>query len=303
MESLEQLKIDSEIEENAPIERSKNVLDEETFEKIFDVVVNQKWLRNKNKELRYLVSQCDNNESLDLVFELLGRFTYLDPTEADRCITQITEKIFSDRRITPDNTIFCALHNDHLSDSAPVILQQIRNQIVEEDGWSEGHFFNNIGSMINNYQNQENIILVDEFIGTGYQAKKLIKRFYEKNLKSDENRIILYVIARMENSIGELSNITDEYYSTITMKRGISDYNSTEDARFKILTMKDLEARLMPEHNNQTWKSLGVGASETLYGSKIGTAPANLFPIFWWKWDIENNRRKNLLNRGASNAK
>ena len=140
MEPLEQLKSDCEVEDNAPIERSDTVLNEETFEKILNVVIKQKWLRTKNAELKYLVSQCANNESLDLVFELLERFTYLDPNEADTKINEITNMIFSDARISPENTIFCALHNDPHSDSAPVILQQIRNQLVDEDGWSERHF-------------------------------------------------------------------------------------------------------------------------------------------------------------------
>lgn len=287
-------------EEEFDIPRSEEKLSGEMFSKYYDLSKKQKWLDKKQSELNYLIAECPSIDSQHLIIELLYNFTYLSTKKINKKIKKIKNHILNNLKASYENCIISALHNDNKADSAPLILQLLRKQMVEEEGWSENNFVNNIVSAADVAKTGDTIIIVDEFIGTGFQAERLLKRFETKikNTQKEFTGIHMCVISRMKTSIERLSPFLNEYYSTIDLKKGITEYNNEENIHKKIKLMKEMEKSLSQNRSNQKWESLGKKQSETIYASDVGTAPANLFPIFWWKWNSEGNRRKNLLNRG-----
>ncbi len=258
----------------------------------------QPWLALKYEALECLWSLCEDFDEQRLITQLLHRFTYIEPGEFDNCLGAMTTIVVDEWKLQPDRTLIAALHNDDDADSSQLIAQALKKHFAGLQGWSERHFFNSAFKAIHSANDGDNIVLVDDFVGTGNQANKVLASCIKSmgKLNKPNIKIFLLCIAAMEFSKGTVANLAG-FYSLIWLKKGIQDYyvgSELDDANKKMLR---LESTLLAKNGRKTMPSFGYRHSESLFGHEFGTIPNNVFPVFWWKWLVDKSERKTLFNR------
>ena len=271
-------------------------LTEELFEKLSNLFFDQPWLKVRGKALRHLVGIADSFAQQELIFDLLQRFLYIDGGSLTFHLKQLESFVLNDWRLLPDQTVFAPLHNDHNADSAQFILHALKASCSESEYWHEGKFKVSAPKAIHSMPTPSNIVLVDEFVGSGHQAGGVIN-WVKETAKAHKKEINIYLatIASMEVSRPFLENDLCGHWSSCWLKKGISDHYSPAAASTLIDLMVTLERKMLPQKSSAIMHSLGYNKSETLYKCENSTTPDNVFPIFHWKWMSDGSARPTIL--------
>lgn len=283
-----------------PIPRSSKKFSSEEIKVWTDLHIAQPWLENKQPEFESLMGLCKSFDEQNLIMNLLYNFTYLRSSELVECLDNISKNIIEVWGLTPKNTLVIAPDNTDYADSSKAVLQQLKsriNRFVEEgdDHWHTSNFLTSMDSLVSKLNdNIKNIILIDEFVGTGNQMTDNVMLLNEKLEEYEGNKplIRICVVASMEDGSKKIKELTKDYFYSTSVKKGISDYYSGEELdRAKALMIR-LESEL-----KDGYPSLGYSNSEALYGMEGGNTPNNVFPVFWWR-DLKNGKKRlTILDR------
>lgn len=272
---------------------------------IFSLMRDHPWLLDSEEELLALVDECDNDDEVDLVFNLLNRFTYLDyksySESLEECINQIT-KVWG---LDQSNTQLMATSIDDNPDSGQYVLYGLKSKL-QRLGWSNPKLVNRAAKPTKYIEKYPNIVLIDEFIGTGSTIIGRIKNFQRianQQKKSLEN-VNIYICAIASTNIGKVSIEEEGYpvFASYYLEKGISECVDVSERESRINQMLRLESILTDECNGSEMPSLGYGRCEALYGREDGNVPNNVFPIFWWPYRRDNSYRSTLLIRQMGDA-
>lgn len=277
------------------------------FRIMWDLTMKQPWLVDKYKELEnILFNECSNQEQVDLILNLLSRFEYISGETLGSMLSRLVGNITSNKYLNDNNAQIVAMAADNSADSSQYILYMMK-PLLQKKGWVKYKSVNKFAKSYNTYKNSKfhkNIILVDEFIGSGKTAKSRvdeISRTFKSNGVSDFT-IRIEVLASSIVGYNYLFDSGINVSSQIILPRGISDYYSKGDVSKKIESMKEMESLLSEFADNRSMPSLGYGSTESLYCREGGNSPNSVFPIFWWPEYIDGKFRPTLLTRAMGDA-
>lgn len=120
------------------------------------------------------------------------------------------------------------------------------------------------------------IVLVDDFVGTGETASKAVKYVHELLPEVKNDSICVLCIVTMQNGKTVLENQGIRVFNHVVCKRGISDYYTEPQLDNAIAEMQGIEKTLQnlrPEYR------FGYMQSEALVCME--RCPNNTFPIYW----------------------
>lgn len=271
----------------------------EEYHKLTSLYVKQKWLIQKKAELRELIDFCGDNDSKDLVFSLLERFYYLEPETLNLLLNEITDFIINQSGYSEETTQILSMTYDDEADSGQKILDNIKHPIFKK-GWRSIKTVNTFGKGITNHRKgKTEIILIDEFIGSGKTLKIRID-YLKKNITGPFTLKCCFV-AGIQDTISELVSQGIEIFCPLQLERGISEYYKGDDLTKAEDLMLDLELKLSQYIKKKELYdfSFGYGGAEALYTMEgcNGNTPNSAFPIFWWLKDKEENERNTVLTR------
>lgn len=271
----------------------------EEYHKLTSLYVKQKWLIPKKNELKELIDFCGDNDSKDLVFSLLERFSYLEPETLNMLLNDIADYIVNQSGYKEETTQILSMTYDDEADSGQKILDDIKHPIFK-NGWRSVKTVNTFGRGIKNYnKGKTEIILIDEFIGSGKTLKGRID-YLKKNINGPFTLKCCFV-AGIHETITNLISEGIEIFCPLQLDKGISEYYKGEDLSNAEDLMLDLELKLAPWINQKELYnfSFGYGGAEALYTLEgcNGNTPNSAFPIFWWLMNKEETQRNTLLTR------
>jgi len=122
--------------------------------------------------------------------------------------------------------------------------------------------------------NKKIFIVVDDFVGSGSQAKAFLRKYQDAKIFNKENCYI-FSIASMERARSRLSNYCVDIYSEIYLRRCISDYLGDFTAKDPLAVYSEIEKML----KLKSVYRFGYLKSESLISLK--RTPNNTLPIFW----------------------
>ena len=127
------------------------------------------------------------------------------------------------------------------------------------------------------FTKSDEILLVDDFIGTGNTFESCINEIQAIN-KDILDKVSVFTIAIKKDTLNEIrKNFT--IYSNIEILKGITDYSTGDDIENKKKIMKQIEKKLFL---NIKKYSLGFNQSESLI--TLLRTPDTTFPIFWHEY-------------------
>jgi len=279
----------------------------DNFRLIFGLSQTQPWIKSKIDKLESLLfDDCNTTEQRNLIIELINSFVYLSNSKFIECLKTLSETIVTEPGINDFDTQVVAMAADSGSDSSQYILYALK-PYFEELGWREYKQVNKYSLSYRTYNrsnDHKNIVLIDEFIGSGQtvinRVKDIESSFISK--KVTDFTIRARVILATEEGIDNARKNGIDVESQIILKKGITDHFPTHEIGDKLDLMKQLEGRLSSEYKGRKMPSLGYGGTESLYARDEGNTPNSVFPIFWWPFYNDETSRLTLLTRAMSDA-
>ena len=269
------------------------------FNRKLNLYKKQEWLSNKSLELDELLISCRNSDQENLVFELLNDFNYLSHKDFSSNLNRITKYLVEESNFLDERTQLVSLTKDEKSDSGQFILYALKNSLAQA-GWQNYQTANKLGASRKNFLlGYDQIVLVDEFIGSG---QTLLVRLNElRNLIPGPFTLKCCFVAGMKMAIDNLSEQGVDIFCPRILNKGISDRYAGENLVKAEDAMLELELRLASRIKNKELYTYSFGwkGTEALYSLQgaNGNTPNNVFPIFWWKYDLHGGKRKTLLTR------
>jgi len=271
----------------------------EDYQYVVNLYIKQKWLIEKKDELKELITFCEDRNSKELVFSLLDRFSYLDNETLKFLLNEISDFIINKSGFTEETTQLLSLTYDDNADSSQKVLDYLKHPIYK-NGWRNTKTVNMFGKSISNFNKGKNeIIIVDEFIGSGITLRGRIN-YLKKNIGGDY-KLKCCFIAGIKSTIDDLIEEGVDIFCPLQLDKGISDFYKGKDLRAAEDTMLNLELKLAQTINKKEIfdYSFGYGGAEALYTMEgcNGNTPNSVFPIFWWLKDINSKERSTILTR------
>lgn len=261
----------------------------------------QPWLKQQEVAFEQLMADCNNKNEENLLIDLLARFKYIYRPEYDSIIDQFCNQIVNVYNISEAETQLVALEVSYLSDSSQEILYNVRTHISSY-GWFKPHHCSTITKAVRHADSKPNIIIFDEFIGSGktlannidHLTKELAKA---KNVSIDDIKIRICVLAAMRDGLDNIKDLGLDIFVPNILDKGISAHFDNPNKNIAIGDMLRIESILSPRIDDEPLPSFGFNKSESLYGRESGNGVTNVFPIFWWRLYLDDQRRNTLLRR------
>lgn len=277
---------------------SKEKLSKKEFDLLFPLIIKQPWLKNKEAELNYLFSEYPKDSHKQLLSKLLHKFEYINPEKYANCLDMITRKIINHSGFDENSTIISSLTVDDSSDSSQKIIYDI-DTIIRLAGWRNVKSVNNFNKVGNTKNKQFNqIILIDEFLGSGKTVEARIKKLNEL-FGENQYQLLVCMVAGIHKSKNRLINGNIDIFIAMELEKAFEDSNLDEfELVESYLNMNEIESHLKSTINNKRIIDyrFGYGNAQALF-YKEGNAVNSVFPVFWWEYDKKENKRLTLLNR------
>lgn len=262
----------------------------------------QPWVKQLHEELTELWSMCSSRPQQVLVRDLIKDFCMFDAAlEANAC-KQFNQQIQT-WGLAPSTTWIVAVANSNEVDGSTAGLQKLKNKVLPYESW-HSRFISNIPAAAELIKKGDHVILFDDFIGTG---KKMLRKigWLTKILKGrgvEDFSISCACFSGMELGIQYLTDQSSvPVFSSISLKRGISDRYTGDELEAALAHMKEIEENLAPTYKGKRLidYTMGYEKSESLYCAINDNCPNNVFPILWWAIKKNNSSFKTLLQRAG----
>lgn len=279
------------------INRASQVIDVNDFRILTRLHCEYEWLQDEPDALFELWCLTDNENQKKLIEFLIKEFLHINGKKLGDGCKMIAHHIESVWKLTVANTFLSATCDNSKPDGSQSIVQNIKNKF--SSSWEESNFYNSLPVAANKIPSNSNIVLIDDFIGTGDTIGKKVNYLMSVIEKRKLQNITIYVasLAAMNFSKESLNALNTCYFSVYWLHRGISEQIDEPFRANAIKEMQSLEAKLKAEIGVRKLPNFGYKKSESLFAIESYNVPNNVFPIFWWAQLKDETYRKTLFRR------
>ncbi len=260
--------------------RTKDVL------KLNEIFVEKKWIdidgyKEHLERFGHLL-ECLNDEQTDLVLDLTGKYYWISYNEYSTHLRGLLVELYNKFMLDVHTIYIFPIkkyedrdRNDKSGDFVMLIIDSLKASIPE---YRNIEFvllndYEEIGSVSTQIVENKNLLLVDDFIGTGDTLNSTIDEI--RNRTSVQDEFVIMSIMILEEAKQNLDKNDIRGVFKEISKKGISNSYEGEELVRKLEVMKDIES-IIPKVKKYR---LGYGKSEALVTMK--RTPNNTFPIFW----------------------
>lgn len=282
---------------NLPIPRCKETLSRDEFYRLKNIHDENPWLAYENVLGFYeLWKLTENEEQKELLEFLIENFSYVDLGKLREACKLIANQVENVWQLSPENTIVTAICDNAKPDGSQFFLQAMKNEYSFE--WRNS-FYNAITNAVYEVKEHSNLVVIDDFIGTGNKVDRKITYVQNTLLSRGVADIRIYVcsLAAMGFSKERISKLANDLYSYLWLSKGIAELAPVEKKDAYNQEMLKLEQHLKMTERQRKLLSLGYEQSETLFSMASINVPNNVFPIFWWNFLDSGIERKPILRR------
>jgi hypothetical protein len=283
----------------------KEKLDKDLVNALTSLYIDHTWLADRSDEVIELFDFCKDGSEQELLIQLLKLFEFITPERYQECLNSICEKITARWGLKESETMLVSLSANEEADSGQLILYDLRTTLSHRHGWLQTKTVNTFGKAQKFAHTRPNVVLVDEFLGTGRslvgRITEIRKQFNNKGIQTFN--IYACIVAGMSFGLEKVKLETGiDPFSVKVCRKGISDLLPDDKRAEGRTLMTAMEDRLAQQYCGVALPRFGDGNGEALYGRQSGNCPNTVFPLFWWPRTSDEKVRKTLLSRniGAS---
>lgn len=256
---------------------TRKIHDRALFDQLLSTIRSAQWLRTPEREqnLTYLLLSKHVGTDYPLLLSLLNRFLYVDSDGVFDAISKMRSWIDETLELSSKNTYFVPKKTARLDSSSTLIgASQSVFAASSKNSWSRRNFLFDKREILN-LNDRINVVLLDDFSGTGRSVKEFLGWFDSNKVENQQLTFYACFIAAMNETREYLSDQNITIHSLNWIGRGITDFYVNPSQY--VDAMKRMEEALLSARNY----SLGYESSETLFKAELFNIPNNNFPIFW----------------------
>lgn len=265
------------------------------LEAMFQTLLEVEWLRKERFKpgLATLLKEATEDDQLEVVLHVLKNLTYCRSSDLVDAGHEAAKQIMRGWSLTPKDTIVVGVAELNKTCGSTAYLRCIETELSRD--WSGGNaIWTTTDSVFQQRQGQPNLVLVDDFVGTGDKLGGLIDRI-KNNPKTADFKVHVCTFAAMETGWDIVSTaVQDRLTAHRIIQRSISDLLKEPKRAQLLAAMMDLEKNLFNKSNKY---SLGYKKSEAGFYLEGFNIPNNNFPLLWWENYANKNDRKTLFAR------
>ncbi len=264
--------------------------------KTIQLMIKHEWLKNRGDKLTELVDEFGDDRKIQLIFELIDRFLVVDHLMIGKALDAIADQISEGWKLPENSTQIVATSFDEFADSGQAVLHALKPTLAKRK--LAYPLINLVGKSTRKLANWPNVVLVDEFSGTG---KTIVGRI--EYLRADAEKrgaqlnVHVALIACMKSAKAAIEQTGVAVYAHNFLGKGISDYHDGEERTSRLDIMDEMEASLAQQWRGKPLPKLGYGEAEALYAAEAWNVPNSVFPVFWWPKRHNESDRSVLFSR------
>lgn len=276
------------------------------------IIAQRPWLNEKHNELRNLLFvECETDDHRALVSKILCNSMHIDLYTYRSLMRLLADNITSTVS-DPEKTLLVSMTGDRSADSGQHVLYALKYYLaaLKWTRYTTVNQYNHSHKVFKENQNQDRyLILVDNFIGSG---KTVLSRLAWINqifnqLGYEIPKIYVKVALCTRTGYDVLTNAGINLYAAQIVEDKLIDNLFTSEKDKYIELMKNIEEKLLKLYYTKKGKpkpvpSLGYGEAQVAISIEDMNTPNNVFPIFWWQYNSNNQERNVILIRDMEDA-
>jgi hypothetical protein len=279
------------------LNRAIDRIDVNDFTRLTSLHLKYEWLTYEPQALFELWCLSENNEQKDIIEFLIKNFSFINGRSLSEGSQIIAKHIENEWNLHSNNTFLVATCDDSKPDGSQSLVQNLKNKF--SINWKESNFYHSLPVGVNEIPNNSNLILVDDFIGTGDTISRKLKYVISTIEKRGFDGISIKIVslAAMKFAQEVLDSLNVDYYCVHWLNKGISELVSEEKREVATKSMEELEKKLQKNYHGKNLPNFGYKKSESLFALESNNIPNNVFPIFWWPFLKGGIPRKTMFKR------
>lgn len=267
---------------------------DEKIEKFFNVMEKLPWIKSERYRngINTFISDCNTIEEIEIVDHVLSNLKFCTSTDVSNATFEIAKVIQDNWKLTPEDSLIVGVAESNKTCGSIAFIRSIETSLPRT--WSS-KLHTNFASAFRHKKENINLVIVDDFIGTGSKLKTKIESI-RNNPKTFDYNIFVITFAGMESGIDLISKMVNEnIYTNISLSKCIASVVPFQKSQELLSEMLKLESTIFRTPKNQY--SLGYGQSETAFYLEATNIPNNNFPILWWDEYANGSTRSTLFAR------
>ena len=253
------------------------------------------WLSTREAGFLELWNSTNGDENQKRLIEyLVHSFLYVDSDLSNEFCRLIADQITQKWKLKPSNTFVSAACDNSKPDGSQLMVQKLKNHFPY--GWYDYDFVNSLPVAVHKLHNNDNLVICDDFIGTGKTLKGKIQYVNKIIAEKGLNKIGIYIVAFAAMSFSR-ADLHYPLYACRYMPKGISETLTGNKLLIATRIMQNMEGLLKSHIRGLYLPRFGYGRSESLYNFEGDNIPNNVFPIFWWKKYADDSLRMPMFRR------
>lgn len=247
-----------------------------------------------NKPFNDLYNECQSEDQLWIVSKLIEEFNFIDSSRFVDEVEKMGDCIQKTWMLNPKDTIITAICDSSKPDGSQSVIRTLETCLPVT--WKNS-IHNNINEAF--HKPNQNIVLVDDFAGTGKKVyERIIRLMHHLKTNDYESNVYLVVLAGMEDGLDILEKaLNGKSFCSIKMSKAISENISCSKEKARAIdAMIELEQRILlptpyPKEERFMEYNFGFLLSEAIFFVEALNVPNNVFPIFWKERGYNNGKQ------------
>jgi hypothetical protein len=275
------------------------------FNAHLQLLLRQPWLEEHSDELEDVLRLCSDESQQLLLRTLLHRFEYLEEPGFYLILEAIIAQVFDTWSLPRGQTQFVAMTWDEDADGAQMVLDSLKGLFAElEIGFKEVKLVNIVGKAIKNLDRYPNVVLIDDFVGSGTTLKNRVQHLrsaFDEKIRATGHlvpyKIYACAVACMETAKAEADSLGVPLFAGMFLRKGITGYETGRALCRAYKDMLRLEKKIKDDKTAKEFP-FGYNRAEALFAMKLRKNISNsVFPVFWWPRLADGQPRKTIFHR------
>lgn len=267
--------------------------DDEKLNCMFNILSGIRWTsaeRYRNGVLA-LLKDCSDMEQLAVIEHVLKTLVYCNSADLYDGAVLASKELLQTWSLQPRNTLIVGLAEPNKTCGSTAYIRALEGCLPKN--W-ESCINTNFNSAFRHRVDQENLVLVDDFIGSGEKIDVRITKLLN-NPKTKSYKIYVVAFSAMQNGVDVIaSRIDGRIHVKQIQTKCISSILPPEKAISFAKSMAELEEKIFSRPGKY---SFGYKQSEASFYLEAFNIPNNTFPILWWEQYVDKTQRATLFTR------
>lgn len=235
--------------------------------------------------------ECTDQNSLDALEYILSNLRYCTSSDLEEGAIEAADVTLNQWKLNPADTILTGVAERGKTCGSSAYVRAIETRLPRS--WKDS-IHTTFDSAFRHRNEKRNLLLVDDFVGSGEKISTRIDRLLS-NPKTKDYQIHVISFAGMDSGLTAIADkINNRLHSHLILEKCFKNVTPAEKLSAFYSSIDSFEKNIFDQPGKY---SLGYAHSETAFYLEGFNIPNNNFPILWWEEYANKSERITLFRR------